>query len=390
MIWLFIPLSILTLWLDHRFWRGRLRHGEQAWMLLLSLTALLPLLTELWARWIAPDNTTPLSLIWMWLTWIYLFTVPSRLILYAGWWSKRKGLRWGAVGLTLLYIALLLQGTLYGRTDLRIEEQEVRSPRIPKGWDGARILLLSDLHIGTMLSPERECRTLVDQINALKPDMLLFAGDFVHIRHNELDHKSQAILSEIKAPLGIYSVLGNHDIGVYIKDSLHLPHAESMTCLLEKQIQMGWRPLSNESLSLVRHGDTLLLGGIPFNPTWRNLRHASELPPWPEMEAFLRGLDTTRFTIILSHLPQLWEPILNLSAADMTLSGHVHSMQHKLPIGQRGLSLARLKFRHWSGRYEKGQRILYINDGIGSIGIPARFGATPELTLFTLRSLPAK
>lgn len=387
---LFIILSLLTLWFDYRFWRGR-SSGIKGlpgliFRLFLLLTALIPLLITCWGKWLAHDNPPLVSLLWMWLLWLFLFTVPTRQILYLT-QGRTRWLRWSGVILASLLAIALLDGAIRGRTHLRVVEEEILSERLPEGWNGARILLLSDLHVGTMLHPERESRALVERVQALKPDLVLFAGDLVHIRHSELTPALMQILAEIRPPLGVYSVLGNHDVGFYIRDSIRLPHAVSRERLLCQEREMGWQVLSNEERYLVRGGDSIRLIGIDFNPLWRHLRHDRELPSWGELERLLQRDSAQRYTIALSHLPQLWEEILRCRTADLTLSGHVHSMQHKLRIGPRGLSLARLLYPHWSGRYEEQGQTLYINDGIGTVGIPARMGASPEITLFTLRSL---
>lgn len=389
MIWFFAGCSLLTLWLDRALFRRFLAPKGGVVRLvggaLLVATALIPFVVEICSKWIVEDNTPQLTRCWMWLIWIFLLIIPTRLILHVGWRTKSRALRGCAVGAVVLVVGGLLWGTAIERTRLRVVEEEIRSERLPSGWQGARVLLLSDLHLGTMLHPTKECRALVDRIERLNPDLILVAGDLVHIRYSELDSSLMQILGRLQAPLGVYSVMGNHDVGSYIRDTITLPAEQSCKLLQERQRAMGWEVLCNESRLLVRGGDTLQLTGLDFNPAWRELRHDRTLPAWPPLEEALQERDSSRFGIILCHLPQLWEEVLKRQGEDLTLSGHVHSMQHKLPLGQRGLSLARLKYPRWSGRYEEQGHTLYINDGIGSVGLPARLGAPPEITLFTLQ-----
>ncbi len=386
----FIPLMVLlSLGADYLFWRSRLR-GVGLWLRCLVwgtllVVSLLPLFSLL--EWALRSDNLPeqMFLPSMLSTTLFLYTL-LRMPLYAGWLSRRLLVRLAAILAALLYAGALSYSLLVGRTALRVEQVTLRSERLPRGWAGTRLLHFSDLHVGTLKDPVAECRALVDTILALRPDMILFTGDLTNIRHTELNEEVMRELSRLKAPLGVFSVTGNHDVGVYIKDSIALPREENRRLTLLKTRAMGWEVLENENRHLVRRGDTITLTGIGFEPSLRNLRHARHLPedyaPW----GLYDSLPQRFFNLTLCHLPQLWDDIAARGYGDLTLSGHVHSMQHKLPIGRRGWSLAALFYRRWSGLYEEQGRSLYINDGIGSVGIPARLGAGPELTLITLQS----
>lgn len=383
-----VLLAALSLGADYLFWRPRLK-GLCVWQRrllcgLLPLLALLPLLPLL--EWqlrtdnIAEQMIFPGSRMLL----IFLYAL-LRLVLYAGWLSRKRLLRLLAVGVVILLAALLSYSVVVGRTALRVERLTLQSDRLPAGWEGVRLLHFTDLHIGTLKHPVAECRRLVDTILLLQPDMILFTGDLTNIRHTELDEEVMRELARLQAPLGVYSVTGNHDVGVYIKDSLSLPREQNLRCVVNKQRAMGWSLLEEESRYLVRRGDTITLTGIGFEPSLRNLRHARQLPEDYDPWGLYDNLPKRFFNLTICHLPQLWDGILAHGYGDLTLAGHVHSMQHKLPIGRRGWSLSALFYRRWSGLYEEQGRALYINDGIGSVGIPARLGAEPELTLITLQ-----
>lgn len=384
----FIPLLVVaSLAIDYLFWRTRLaglalglRRGVVVGLLIVSL---LPLLTLLEGK-LRTDNL-PEDFIFQgrWTILILLYSL-ARMILYIGWTSRRASMRSLSLLLACGAVGALTWGVVEGRTALRVEEVTIRSEKLPEGWHGTRLVHFSDLHIGSLLHPKEECRRLVDTILSLRPDLILFTGDLVHIRHTELSAEVMGELARLRAPLGVWSVTGNHDVGVYIKDSISLTREENTRLLIDKERQMGWRVLENESRFLIRGGDTLSLTGIGFERSLRNLRHARRLPddyrPW----ALYDTLSPHHFNLTICHLPQLWDEICSHGYGDLTLSGHVHSMQHKLPIGRRGWSLSALVYNRWSGLYTEENRSLYINDGIGSVGIPARLGATPEVTLITL------
>lgn len=385
--WFIYTIVAVGVALDYRFWR--LRHARlkpamaRILYALLALTALLPLVVLLIGK-LRSDNTPCDLLAHNWPLLVFLLTVPTRILLYIGWHFRHWSLRALSVVAAAGVIVLLGWGVAVGRTRLVVNHITHHSERLPEGWRGVRILQFTDLHIETLVKPEEELRRLVDTILSLKPDMILFTGDLVNVRHTELDEPLMAILERLRAPLGVYSVTGNHDVGVYIKDSIALPKEENTRLLVAKERAMGWQVLENESLRLGRSGDTITLTGIEFEPSLRNFRHDGELPEDYHFAAAYESIPDSLYNLTICHLPQLWEDICHLGYGDLTLAGHVHSMQHKLPIGRRGWSLSRLLYKRWSGRYDEAGHTLYINDGIGSVGIPARIGADPELTIITL------
>ena len=148
---------------------------------------------------------------------------------------------------------------------------------------------------------------------------------------------------------------------------------------------MRWRLLQDSTCYLRRGADSIALSGITFDPALRDLRHDSNLPPCNTADTY-RGVPPELFDITLVHLPQLWGQVLGAGRGDLTLAGHTHAMQLRLRLGTgRGWSPARLLYREWAGRYERDGRTLYINEGVGYVGYPMRIGATPEITLITLK-----
>jgi hypothetical protein len=149
---------------------------------------------------------------------------------------------------------------------------------------------------------------------------------------------------------------------------------------------MGWRVLDNATTYLVRGGDTLSLSGISYDTALVTQQHNAQLPDY-NWGATYADVDKRHYNITLAHIPQLWESIVATGYGDLVLSGHVHSMQIKLHLFGHDFSPASLVYKHWSGRYQHDDRTLYVNDGIGYVGFPFRWGAYPEITLFTLQSI---
>ncbi len=327
------------------------------------------------------DNPTPVIQAMMWGIWGWMAAVGSRMLFYL---VARLGLRRTAWAAAADCLALCVWGATAGRSRIEVDRMEVSSPKLPAAFDSLRIVQITDIHIGSLVSPARELRRLVDSVNALRPDLVAFCGDLVNIRYSELDREASRILGGIRAPLGVYSVLGNHDVGTYVKDSAALSPAVNICRLVERQEAMGWCVLRDTTLWLRRGGDSISLSGISFDPALKDRRHDRRLP-LPDLDALYRDVPADGWNLTLSHLPQNWDAILASGRGDLTLSGHVHAMQLKVRLFGRSYSPARLLYPRWSGRYDAQGRTLSICDGSGYVGYPMRLGAPPQITLITLR-----
>lgn len=331
------------------------------------------------------DNPTWMSMASMWLSFIYMIEVVARgpfalaVVFGKGWWRII-----GAI-VSFTIIAIFFYGMAVTRTDYEVRNVKIESCNLPKSFDGYRVLQFSDLHIGSMVNPEREVAKIVSIANAQKADVIIFSGDLIEIRQSELTPHIMSTLRELKAKDGVYSVIGNHDRGVYVRDSITITPAMTTAQVIASERAMGWRVLDDESAFIYRGGDSIAITGISFSQELQEKRHASHLPDIGITDAY-NGLNSNIFNITISHIPQLWEQIIELGIADITLSGHIHAMQIKLPIGQRGISPSQIKHKWWSGLYEESGRWLYINDGIGCAMWPMRIGARPEITVIELKS----
>ncbi len=381
---LFTFTLILTLaafaadWIHLRHQRRRGTPALRSYLVWALATDALPLVSAI-IGWICRDNGPGLMNLYMWLFWAWIVTVLPRMLYYVFHFLKlpRAGLL--AASLLTLY---LLWGTTFGRTRIHVNRIEICSERIPAAFDGFRIVQFSDAHVGALVSPQRELTRLTDTINALQPDAVFFTGDLVNIRSAELDDRTMALLQRIEAP--VWSVMGNHDMGTYIRDSVRYPAAVEARKVIERQQAMGWCVLEDTTVYLRRGTDSISLTGISFDPALRERRHDRHLPA-DKLPTIYAGVPDSLYNITLIHIPQLWEQITALGYGDLTLSGHVHSMQMKIRPWGRGWSPAVWLYERWSGRYDNGRHTLYINDGTGYVAYPMRLGAWPEVTLFTLK-----
>ncbi|MBR0339373.1 MAG: metallophosphoesterase, partial [Alistipes sp.] len=197
----------------------------------------------------------------MWILTLYTILSLSRLSLYAIILPFRNYRHKWHLGIALCTIVAMVQmvGVVHTRKALTVRSVEVASMRMPEGFDGYRIAFFSDLHLGSLTSAEEMCRNIVERINSLDADLVVFGGDLVNAHYEELRPEISAILRQIEARDGVMAVMGNHDTGVYIKDTITLPIAESTRLVTERIEQMGWRVANDVTELLVRGNDTITL-----------------------------------------------------------------------------------------------------------------------------------
>ena len=291
-----------------------------------------------------------------------------------------KWLRWPRspfiyTGMTLgiASMVMILYGSFIGRTQFDVKEVTYTSSRLPQAFDGYRIVQLSDMHIGSWQGNAEAIQRLVDLVNTQHPDLIVFTGDLVNNRAIELKD-SQSILAQLKARDGVYSVLGNHDYGPYHHWKNQQEMEDNLNSLKETEAAMGWQLLNNTHTVLVQGNDSIALIGV---------ENEGE-PPFSQYGDLPKAMKGTEnmFQILLSHNPSHWRrEVLPQSNVDLTLAGHTHAMQVKFG----NYSPASYIYPEWGGLYLEGTRGLYVNVGIGYIGLPFRFGAWPEITVLTLR-----
>lgn len=302
-----------------------------------------------------------------------------------------KGRRWNTglwIGLPLavLFFSMLWWGVLIGRYQIQTNEVDIYSPRLPEGFDGYKIAQISDLHVGTWGTDTTFLSHLVDKVNDQKPDLIVFTGDIVNRLSDELTPFTN-VLSRLKAPDGVLTILGNHDYGDYVTWDSEVEKVKNLSNLKNYEKQMGWRLLDNSHAIIKKeNGDSIVVIGVgnwgepPFSQ-YGNLKKA-----YPE-----KSLNDKNFKVLLSHNPEHWNrEVSHISNIDLTLSGHTHAMQVMFAFGSLHWSPSQYRYEQWGGLYTRKNKEgvatnVYVNIGAGEVGIPLRIGATPEITVFNLR-----
>lgn len=291
------------------------------------------------------------------------FLLPRR-------WGKKVG-----ICISLLVFLFAVYGMFVGYEQLEVRHVEFRSKDLPAAFDGYRIVQFSDAHIGTMTGMrkwllERD----VDSMLAQHPDMIVFTGDLQNVYPEELvEHLPQ--LQRLKAPDGVYSVLGNHDYATYQPgDSLTKEASNRRTQALERKA--GWTLLMNEHRIIRRDSDSIVIAGME---NWGTVKR---MPRRGDVAKTLTGLSSQLpFIIMLQHDPTAWrEKILKECQAQLTLSGHTHGGQADI----FGYSPAALSYEVYGGWAYEGSRALFVSTGLGAL-IPFRLGLPGEIVVITLR-----
>ncbi len=259
-------------------------------------------------------------------------------------------------------------GLFYGRLNLQVSKPRIRLARLPKAFEGFRIAQLSDIHIGPFMT-EEQIRQYADITNSLKPDLIVLTGDFVTFDPSTEQALVRA-LSGLRAPFGVFGTLGNHDFWSGVQESLPRLFA-----------QAGIRILRYERSPLQLHGEKLNLIGVDFESLHRFGPSGLVVHRYLEDARPLIAPDAVN--ILLTHNPDTFDRAAELGI-DLSLAGHTHGGQLALEFISPQLAPSRLVTPYVSGWFEKPGGQLYVNRGIGTIGVPMRVGAPPEITVFEL------
>lgn len=272
----------------------------------------------------------------------------------------------------------MLYGMLKGAFDYTIHKTKVKIKNLPSGLEGLKIVQISDLHTGSFTSTE-PLKKAVDIINGLNADIVLFTGDLVNNYSEEaLMHINT--LKEVKAKYGVYSVLGNHDYGDYVKWSSPEKKQENFDSMLSIHKEIGWKLLRNEKSTLNINGADLDILGV------ENWGRSLNFPKYGDLKKTIAD-STANVRILMSHDPSHWEAeVLNSEKPiDLTLSGHTHGMQFGIEIPGFKWSPVQYVYKQWAGLYQNDKRnYLYVNRGLGFIGYAGRVGINPEISLLEL------
>jgi uncharacterized protein len=275
----------------------------------------------------------------------------------------------------------LFSSLLYGfsnKYNYKVKKLKLSYPNLPGSFRGLRVVQISDIHSGSF-TDKSEVQKGVDKVLELKPDLILFTGDLVNNKSDEMQDYME-VFSQVKAPMGVYSTLGNHDYGDYTSWPSKEAKKQNLEYLKQIHAQLGWRLLMNENVLLERNGEQIAVIGV------ENWSAKARFPKYGNLLKAYEGTQSIPFKILMSHDPSHWDAEVRpkYSDIDLMLAGHTHGMQFGVEIPWLKWSPVQYVYKQWAGLYEEGQQKLYVNRGFGFIGYPGRVGILPEITLFEL------
>jgi predicted MPP superfamily phosphohydrolase len=289
--------------------------------------------------------------------------------------SRSVFLSWVGIAIGTGFFGTLLWG-LKNKYNYHIRKVTLSFPNLPEGFNGWKVVQISDIHSGSFTNKEAVARG-IDMILQEKPECILFTGDLVNDQSVEMDGYKD-LFSRLNAPMGVFSTLGNHDYGDYAWWPSDQAKADNLERLKNIQQEMGWRLLMNEHVVMERGGDKIALLGV------ENWSAKARFPKHGRMDLAYPGTEQYAFKLLMSHDPSHWDAQIrpHYPEVDLMLAGHTHGMQFGVEIPGFKWSPVEYVYKQWAGLYEVGKQKLYVNRGYGFLGYPGRVGIMPEITVF--------
>lgn len=287
----------------------------------------------------------------------------------------KAGLLAGAVPLAALKLSM--KSGLY---DYHVKRHQLYLENLPKAFDGLRLAQISDIHSGSFFD-KKAVLGGVEMLLKEKPDLIFFTGDIVNGSSEELNGYLD-IFSKVKAPLGVFSTLGNHDYGDYGNWATPADQLKDRQKIIKAHEMMGWDLIRNSNRRLKVDGEEI---GILGMENWGEL---SRFPKYGRMDLTVKNTDDLPVKLLLSHDPSHWraQVLPQYPQIDMVFAGHTHGMQMGIQTERFQWSPVEYIYNEWAGFYREEKQQLYVNVGYGFLGFRGRVGILPEITIFTLKA----
>jgi uncharacterized protein len=331
---------------------------------------------------------TPSNIVFhMYLAWMISSVIVPRFILiflhYAGRLIRIREKKHSRVltntGITIsvIFLCVMVLSSTAGRFNIRTEEVTVNIKGLDSRLEGLRIVQLSDMHLSSFYNHRRLMERVIIKVNSLKPDLLINTGDFVSYGWREFA-RFDTIFSKSVSRYGNYAVLGNHDMGTYLPNSTSEEKSDNIRKMKELITASGYRLLDNEHIFLEINGARVELLGVETSGRYPEMIHT-------DVRLAMNGTDTADLRIMLLHDPNQWKKdIVGKTDIELSFAGHTHGMQIGILTKKFRWSPAKYIYPEWNGLFTTGNQYLYVNRGLGVLGIPFRLWMPPEITVLTL------
>jgi len=283
------------------------------------------------------------------------------------------------IGISAGIFLIISLGTLIGRFNFKTENVTVKIKGLHKDLDGLKIVQLSDMHLAGFYHHAKVLRDVMNEVTALKPDLILNTGDFVTYGWREFA-RYDTILVNARSRYGNYAIPGNHDFGTYHPFYTEADRENNVLILNNLIKASGYIVLNDESTSVKIGEARLMLIGVITKGRHPDIIHG-------DLKKAMAETDSADLKILLSHDPNHWdEEVTGKTDIDLTLSGHTHGMQMGIITKKFRWSPSKYFYPNWNGLYTKGEQYQYVNRGLGLLSVPFRIWMPPEITVITLRN----
>lgn len=292
--------------------------------------------------------------------------------------GKTKYIKYFGTVLAIVQIGLFIHGAFIGKDKLEVVHTAIPYKNLPHKLEGLKIVHISDLHLGNWNDRTATIEKMVTCINAENPDLVICSGDMVNNFAEELTLYIP-ILQKISAKYGKYAILGNHDYGDYCQWNSTAERDDNLARTKQGVRECGFDLLLNEHRTLTINAEKIKIVGVE---NWGK-------PPFKQYGDLKKSVGTNdstdMFTILMSHDSSHWRcEVLQYPDIDLTLSGHTHAAQVGIYIGDFKWSPSKFKYEEYDGLYQENGQYMYVNRGLGFVGVPMRIGAYPEISVLTL------
>ncbi|MFT3933807.1 MAG: metallophosphoesterase [Chitinophagaceae bacterium] len=291
--------------------------------------------------------------------------------------SRSVFLSWLGLGAGTALFGTLLYG-FSNKYNYQVKRVKLAFKNLPASFKGLKIVHISDIHSGSFNNKAAVSKG-IDKILNENADLILFTGDLVNDRATEMENYMD-VFSRLKAPMGVFSTLGNHDYGDYVHWESEAAKKANLEALKKVHADLGWRLLMNEHVALEKNNEKIALLGI------ENWGAKGRFPKYGRMDLAYPGSEKYPFKILMSHDPSHWDAEVQpkYGDIDLMLAGHTHGMQFGVELPGIKWSPVQYMYKEWAGLYEQENQKLYVNRGYGFIGYPGRVGILPEITVIEL------
>ncbi len=291
--------------------------------------------------------------------------------------SRNEFLSKAAIAVGAVPAATFAFGIISGAHDYRVEKISLKIQNLPKEFKGMRIAQVSDIHTGSFFN-KTAVKGGVEMMMREKADVIFFTGDLVNNEAKEVKDYFE-IFSKLKAPLGVFSTLGNHDYGDYVRWNSPAAKKQNLKDLMKAHELLGYDLLMDEHRFIEESGEKLAIIGV------QNIG-VGRFPWYGNLGKAYAGTEEASTKLLLSHDPTHWnaEVTKKFKDIDVAFAGHTHGSQFGVKIGNYKWSPAQYVYKQWAGLYQEGEQQIYVNRGYGYLGYPGRVGMPPEITVFTL------